>query len=75
MSFELENRYIVIKRADAKKYLSRDHHEELSLIEANICADRMLDERPPLDALVIEKDWPEYETVLQLLSDRIEQAK
>jgi len=72
MSFKLENRYMIIKRADAKKYLSSEEIEELSFIEANICAARMLDERPPLDALVIEKDWPEYETALKLLSDRVD---
>lgn len=59
-AFEREDRYIVIKR----KYLRQDQEEMLlSWLRTQGVA------QVP-KAVVVEGDWPEYETVWQMIEDR-----
>lgn len=66
--FQREERYIVIKR----KHL--DEHDEETLRE--FLADR---EIGTVECVVIESDWPEYETVWGMIEQRsapvVEQGK
>lgn len=59
--FRREERYIVIKR----KYLSEAVESKLreSLLDLNI---------ETLECVVVEDDWPEYETVWRMIQDRWE---
>jgi hypothetical protein len=59
--FKLEERYIVVK----KKRLNSD---QISAVHAVV--DAIGDEE--LGCVVIEDDWPEYDTVVQMLADRAE---
>lgn len=68
---DLENRYIVFKRADAEKYLSNDLKDELSNALAAINYGRQLNGKSPLSGLHIESGWPEYEPTKAALLARI----
>lgn len=72
MTFKRENRYSVIKWKDAEKYLSPDELETLALIGASITASRLVDEKPELECVVVEQDWPEYESTWQAIKGRME---
>ena len=72
---KLENRYFVVKRSDlsqgailgmAPANSSMRHLEEIA------AENRSLRGAKPLECLVIEKDWPEYEDVLRILSQRVD---
>lgn len=54
-----EERYIVIKR----KHLGRDEHHVRQLLLALGVS--------PIECVVIERDWPEYEPVWGLLESRV----
>lgn len=60
MSAKLEPRYIVIKRDDAKKYLTKSARKALMRMVGTVREGRELEGRAPFGALVIEDDWPEY---------------
>ncbi|HWG89147.1 MAG TPA: hypothetical protein VN679_15285 [Candidatus Acidoferrales bacterium] len=68
MSFERENRYFVFKRSDhtpeaiaTLEYLAktRDHIRDMM-------------GKQPLECVVVESDWPEYETVWDMIQGRVE---
>ena len=69
-NFRRENRYIVIKMKDALKYLTPAQFRELSNIERSITVGRGSESKPPLTAVVVEQDWPEYEIVWKMIEDR-----
>ncbi len=69
--FERESRYFVVKWSDAEKHLEPDDMETLGLIGANVEAGRMLDGKEPLDCVVVENDWPEYEPTWRAIEDRM----
>lgn len=58
--FQLETRYIVFK----KKHLDQSQEDIIYSIEEKLNA--------TVDCVVIEEDWPEYETVVAMLRDRVE---
>ncbi len=72
---KLENRYLVLKRADIDKYLTQEAKEEIE----NIVMALSIAKQPDFDTgvnaevscVVIESHWPEYEPTLKLLSDRV----
>ena len=66
-----EHRYFVVKVADAENYLSPLEFKMLREIENKVQASRNEHERPELSAIVIEKDWPEYENAAAELRKRI----
>ena len=59
-AFEREDRYIVVKR----KTMHSEHEMELCafLTERNIAT---------VECVVVESDWPEYETVWQMIEARV----
>jgi hypothetical protein len=69
---ELENRYIVLKRSDIEKYIYDDEKITLSVICEKINDGRGDNGKAPIDALVIESDWPEYGNALESLAERVD---
>lgn len=70
---ELEDRYIVLKRKDLKG-LRGALVKTLTAICGFHDVKRQKRGVEPLQCLVIEKDWPEYEIVLKMLSERVDGA-
>ena len=68
---ELENRYHVIKVSDADKYLSAAEYCTLSMLLEKVSEARKADDKPELNGIFIEHDWPEYHETRQSLIDRI----
>ncbi|WMR34749.1 hypothetical protein [Metapseudomonas otitidis] len=63
MTFQRENRYIVIKIKDLAPGQEADIREHLTELSAQ-----------PVDGLVIESDWPEYEPAWRMIQARVEGA-
>lgn len=59
--FKRETRYVVLKMSDIDKYLSEESQSNLSVICSAVAAGRTVDGKPPLQAVVVEQDWQEYE--------------
>lgn len=59
--FEWEDRYVVIKR----KHLNEDQARKLyELLDAF--------DLPPIEAVVVESDWPEYWPTRDMIKARVE---
>jgi len=69
---KLEERYIILKVTDVERHLHESDRLELKHIGQKIDRARDIEGRGDFSAIVIEKDWPEYEAVLQLLSKRVD---
>lgn len=69
---EREDRYLVIKRSDIKKHLTSEAQEELENISHAILIGRDSEEKPELNCVVVEHDWPEYETVWEMIENRVD---
>lgn len=59
--FHREERYIVIKRKRLRGDAERAIRKQLIVFGV-----------PLVDCVVVEKDWPEYETVWKMIQDRVE---
>lgn len=68
--FKPEIRYAVIKLSDAEKYLSDDSRAQLIDILAKIERSRINDGKNDLECVVVERNWPEYELVWNMLRQR-----
>lgn len=69
-----EERYLVFKNADVKRYLTKEAQIELSQIASTITGARKGQRRGELQCVVVESDWPEYEHVWELIRLRVEKA-
>ena len=69
-----EDRYLVFKRTDIQRYLNPTAQKTLSEIEKTITGVRRGQRRKELQCVVVEKDWPEYEHVWELIRLRVEKA-
>ncbi len=56
-----ENRYIVIKRADAKKHLNATEKDKLAALLASISDGRAIENKGDIECVVVEHDWPMFE--------------
>lgn len=70
MSFERENRYLVLKNKDIDRYLTEEQRDVLQRLRLQIEAGRIEDHREVRDFVVVESDWPEYERVWQMIEER-----
>ncbi|HAT3683296.1 TPA: hypothetical protein I8552_004173 [Serratia marcescens] len=68
---ERENRYLVIKFKDAIEALTVEQREALRGIAIAVTAHRQNNGKQPLDAVVVEADWPEYEKVWGMIEARV----
>lgn len=69
-----EERYLVLKVSDINRYLNPVAQKTLSDIAHLINGVRRSQARGELKCLVVEKDWPEYEHVWELIRLRVEKA-
>ena len=69
---ELENRYLVLKRLDIEKHISLEAQLTLANVAQAIEHHRHDEGREPLKCVVIESDWPEYESTLSALETRVD---
>ena len=68
---ERENRYLVIKFKDAIEALTVEQREALRGIAIAVTAHRQNNGKQPLEAVVVESDWPEYEKVWGMIEARV----
>lgn len=69
--FKLEERYLVLKIRDIEQSLTTDERKILLILSEVVNRSRKASGRPPLECLVIEKDWPEYDSTLDRLVSRV----
>lgn len=70
MTFQRENRYIVIKRKDMEAAISKGAiSDSLAQVLDIVC-----ENLPLRECLVIESDWPEYEPAWRMIQARVEGA-
>lgn len=70
-----ENRYFVIKNDDALLALDRSDCHHFNYIMDKVRDFRAKRGAAPLECVVIESDWPEYEHVWELIRLRVEKAQ
>jgi len=63
--FKREDRYIVIKRSDLS---ATPVYRQVELL---LALEKLSDDLPSRECVVIESDWPEYEPVWQMIEDRM----
>ncbi len=69
------DRYLVLKTKDISEILNHEETVALINIRKKIDNARAKQHRDPLEAVVIEHDWPMYEEVWQLVEDWVQQQK
>lgn len=72
--FKRERRYVVLKIADLEKYIRKESRFLVAAIGKEIERRRALDGRPPLESVVVESDWPEYEPTWAAIESRMNGA-
>jgi hypothetical protein len=70
-----ENRYIVIKETDAKSILGSLNYRLLHTIADSIERGRVVKGKAPLECVVVESDWPEYEHIWSMIAARVDGVK
>lgn len=69
--FTHEARYVVLKNADIMQCLTINELIELRRIQAKVEEHRAEIGKPPLDCVVVESDWPEYEPTWRAIDARV----
>ena len=69
--FKREARYAVLKSADVMQCLTVSELIELRRIQAKVEEHRAEIGKPPLDCVVVEADWPEYEPTWKAIDARV----
>lgn len=67
-----EQRYLVLKIADIERELSPFQRGQLAEYAAVVEIGRASRGKPPLECVVVESDWPEYEPVWKMIADRVD---
>ena len=70
--FLREDRYIVFKTSDLGNSLKGD---EIRRLAREYAEQRILKGKPPLECVVVESDWPEYEPTWRAIEARVTDAK
>ncbi len=73
--FTREARYVVLKSADVMQCLAVSELIELRRIQAKVEEHRAEIGKPPLDCVVVESDWPEYEPTWNAIEARMTGAQ
>ncbi|ALX96102.1 hypothetical protein AV650_22300 [Serratia fonticola] len=71
-----ENRYIVIKRTDLENVelaglLRPSEIDSLKSLLETIARIRLIEGKQPLECVVVESDWPEYEPTWNAIEARV----
>lgn len=69
--FEREQRYLVVKLADAHQALSPEKFRALLDLGDKVTAARLTRGKTPLACVVVESDWPEYEETWRRIEARM----
>jgi hypothetical protein len=68
-----ENRYVVLKRSDIDAAgLTKEEYQAFYLACVKIEAMRELNGKQPLECVVVEKDWPEYQPTWAAIAARVD---
>jgi len=67
-----ENRYLVLKLSDVERLLNSEEKVVLRNITRKVDTSRLLEGKERLGCVVVEHDWPEYEQVWRMLSERVD---
>lgn len=70
--FKREERYIVFKVSDLGNSLKGD---EIRQLAGEYAEQRRLKGKPPLECVVVESDWPEYEPTWRAIEARVTGAQ
>lgn len=70
--FSREDRYIVFKTSDLGNSLKGD---EIRRLAREYAEQRRLKGKEPLECVVVEKDWPEYEPTWKAIEARVTGAQ
>ena len=73
--FTREERYIVFKLADVEKHFFPSEIAQLLRLSETQQAMRKQDGEPPLECVVVESDWPEYEPTWKAIEARVTGAQ
>ena len=68
---EREHRYIVLKLKDVDSCLTSCEKEILESLCSKVRYYRDCEDKHPLECLVIESDWPEYQTAWESIVERM----
>lgn len=66
-----ENRYLVLKHADVKQYLTRDQREAIEDLTDIVVLGRVAEGKGVIEGIFIANDWPEYQSASAALYNRI----
>lgn len=67
-----EKRYLVLKFKDVCNYLNDSELKALSDLATKITLCRHGDNRAPLDCVIVESDWPEFEPTWAAIERRVD---
>lgn len=70
-----EERYVVMKHADIDSALSDSDKLLLSAVLSKVERYRKEQHKEPLEAVVVEHDWPEYEQVWKMIETRVDREE
>lgn len=73
--FKKEFRYLVFKIKDVDLYLTEQEKDSLLCIADELAVCRADAGKNPLQCVVVEDDWPEYDIVWKMIQDRIERKR
>lgn len=71
--FEREARYTVLKDSDVCEALEPDEKTDLIFLCDKVKAYRDAEGKKPLECLVVESDWPEYEPTWKAIEQRVKE--
>lgn len=69
--FEREERYIVFKLSDVEEHFTPGEKQQLARLVEVQRVGREEAGKPPLECVVVEKDWPEYEPTWKAIEARV----
>jgi hypothetical protein len=69
--FKRETRYVVFKLKDIERYLPEHQAQLIKIVLGTISAGRAADGKAPFNAVVVEKDWPEFEPTWKAIEERM----
>lgn len=69
--FKTEDGYIVLKLSDVHQYLPQPLIDHLKSIAREVEGGRVVAGIQPLQCVVVERDWPEYDQTLAAIEARI----
>lgn len=73
--FKREHRYIILKLSDVEQAsLGTVERAALDRIICIVDAARKYRDKPPLECVVVESDWPEYEPTWKAIKRRMSKA-